>query len=101
MSGSGALTQSVANGLSGTAGLNVTGGTATLSLANNYSGPTSLSGGILIVSNPSGSGTGSSAVTLTGGVLASGAVGTIGGSVSAGAAAPTPSRQAASGPSAR
>jgi autotransporter-associated beta strand protein len=60
-------------------------GTGTLELtgANTYTGGTTVSGGTLLVNNTSGSGTGSSAVQVTAGIL--GGNGTIAGAVTVGA----------------
>ncbi len=63
-------------------------GTLTLSGANNYSGNTTVSGGILQVANTSGSATGSGAVSVNNSTLASGATGSIGGAVTTSGSAP-------------
>ncbi len=73
--------------LSGPGGLQKVGqGTLVLAASNNYTGPTTLTAGVLEVANGnSGSATGSNTVTLNGGVLATGpAGGTITGEVVAG-----------------
>src|SRR5262249_13749867 len=62
-------------------------GTQTLTDANTYSGGTTISGGKLIAGNTSGSATGTASVTLNGGALASGTIGTVSGSVAAGSGA--------------
>ena len=61
-------------------------GTGTLSLgnANTYSGKTTVNSGVLDATNTSGSATGTAAVTLNGGILASGSVGFVSGNVLAG-----------------
>ena len=56
----------ISNGALGKAGA----GTIRLSVANTYSGGTTLSAGRLLVNNPSGSGTGSGGVAVNGGILA-------------------------------
>jgi autotransporter-associated beta strand protein len=48
------LTESYANDLTGTAGLTVTGGTVTLSQANNYTGSTTLTAGVINVTGSGG-----------------------------------------------
>ena len=75
---SGALNQSVANAIGGTAALALNGGVTTLSQSNSYSGTTTVgSGAKLLVTNPNGSATGTSNVTVqSGGTLSGG--GTIG-----------------------
>lgn len=65
VSGTGVVTESVDNALTGTAGLAVTGGTATLDHVNNYTGPTSLSGTGVLNLNVVGA-ISASPVTLTG-----------------------------------
>ena len=71
--------------LSGSGGLTKTGlGSLTLTGSSNYSGPTNLAAGTLIVANTAGSATGAGTVTLNGGSLHSGSSGTIGGAVVAG-----------------
>ncbi|MFI5378146.1 MAG: beta strand repeat-containing protein [Tepidisphaerales bacterium] len=60
------------------------GGTLVLTNANTYTGGTALTGGTLRVTNTTGSATGTGDVTLNGGTLASGAVGSIAGNVLAG-----------------
>ncbi|MEI8194804.1 MAG: hypothetical protein WCI73_02730 [Phycisphaerae bacterium] len=77
----GTLNQTVANSLGGTAALSVTSGTANLNLANNYSGATTISGtGNLVVTNSSGSATGTSLVDIQSGGTLSGS-GSIGNAV--------------------
>jgi autotransporter-associated beta strand protein len=75
--------------IQGTGGLQKVGaGTLTLTAANLYSGPTTLVAGTLVVANSQGSATGTSTVTLNGGILSSGSAGgTISGGVFAGNAA--------------
>ncbi len=63
--------------------------TWTLSGANAYTGGTTVSNGTLVVANTSGSATGTGNVNLNGGVLASGAVGSISGNVIGGASPAT------------
>ncbi len=77
--------------IQGSGGLQKVGaGTLTLTAANLYSGPTTLVAGTLVVANSQGSATGSSTVTLNGGILAAGpSGGTISGPVLAGNAAHT------------
>ncbi len=77
--------------IQGSGGLQKVGaGTLTLTAANLYSGPTTLVAGTLVVANSQGSATGSSTVTLNGGILAAGpSGGTISGPVLAGNAAQT------------
>ena len=59
--------------LGGSVGLNKTGsGTAILSAANTYTGPTTISAGTLKVANTTGSATGSGAVTVNSGATLSG-----------------------------
>ncbi len=84
VSGTGTLNATAADALAGTAGLVVNGPTVTLAIANNYTGSTVVSLGTLIVSNTSGSATGTGTVTLNGGALISGTTGTIGGGLTAG-----------------
>ena len=68
------------NGSAGTLALTKTGsGTQILTGASTYSGGTIVSNGTLLVNNTSDSGTGSGAVTVTGGIL--GGTGSIGGAV--------------------
>jgi autotransporter-associated beta strand protein len=67
VSGTGSLTETAANALGGSASLSVTGGTATLSQANSYSGTTSLSSGALYVNNAGALGSGT--LSLTGGTI--------------------------------
>jgi autotransporter-associated beta strand protein len=70
----GNLTQTVANAISNTASLAVSGGKATLSQVNSYSGGTTVSGtGTLLATNASGAADGSAGVTVNSG-------GTVGGS---------------------
>jgi autotransporter-associated beta strand protein len=61
----------------------------TLDGPSNYSGGTNVNGGTLVVSNASGSATGSGNVTLNSGTLASGSVGSISANVIAGTGAHT------------
>ena len=79
---SGGLSQTVAGAVGGTTSLALNGGVTTLSLSNNYSGPTTVgSGAVLLATNPTGSATGTSTVTVqSGGIL--GGSGSIGGTVS-------------------
>ncbi len=51
VSGTGSLVETTNNAISGSAGLAVSGGTSTLSQANNYTGQTNLTGGTLILGN--------------------------------------------------
>jgi autotransporter-associated beta strand protein len=62
-------------------------GTITLTAANTYSGPTSVTAGTLSVANTTGSATGTGDVTLNGGSFTSGTVGTITGNLIAGSGA--------------
>ena len=71
-----ALTQSVANALTGTQSLTINGGTTTLSLANNYSGGTILNGGTLTVTGAGGLGSG--ALLVQGGTLNANVAGALG-----------------------
>jgi autotransporter-associated beta strand protein len=73
----------------------VSAGTLSLTSANTYSGPSTISGGTLLVTNGTGSGTGTSTVTLNGGTL--GGSGTISGAANAGSAAHTIFPSASSG----
>ena len=62
-------------------------GIQVLAGSNTYTGGTQVTGGILVVANANGSATGTGAVTLSGGTLASGAGGSISGSVTIGSVA--------------
>lgn len=62
-------------------------GTMTLANANTYTGTNTVNSGVFDVANTSGSATGTGNVTLNGGVLASGSVGSIAGNVIAGSGA--------------
>jgi autotransporter-associated beta strand protein len=64
-------------------------GTMTLANANTYTGTNTVNSGVFDVANTSGSATGTGNVTLNGGVLASGSVGSIAGNVVAGSGAHT------------
>ena len=76
----GALSSS--GGLTAGLSLESNGGTLTLAAQNTYGGPTTLNAGMLVVANGSvGSATGSNSVTLNGGTLAAGPLGTITGAV--------------------
>ena len=77
---SGVVADANGAGLSGSLTYNGT-GSLTLANSNTYSGTTTLTAGTLIANNTSGSATGAGDVTLNGGVLASGTVGTISGNV--------------------
>ena len=77
-------------GIGGTGSLTKSGtNSLTLSTVDTYTGGTNLNAGTLIVSNTSGSATGTGAVTLNGGILASGSTGSISGNVLAGAGSHT------------
>jgi autotransporter-associated beta strand protein len=81
----------VISGASAGSDLVINGGTVTLSNANTYNGPTTITSGTLNATNTSGSATGSGAVAVNGGVLAgsgiiSGTVTVGGGAVAPGAA---------------
>jgi len=81
--------QDFSGGISG-AGAVVKGGGGTQTLsggASTYSGGTTVSGGTLVVANTAGSATGSGSVTVNAGTLASGATGSIAGSLLAGSGA--------------
>lgn len=73
---SGAFT--IANVISGSGAITNLGGTASFTAANTYTGNTVVSGGTLLVNNPTGSGTGSGAVNVQSGATLGG-TGTIGG----------------------
>jgi autotransporter-associated beta strand protein len=80
MSFASSQTVTVSNVISGTGNLIVNNGTAILISANTFSGGTTVSNGLLLVNNVSGSGTGTGAVTVnSGGIL--GGYGTISGNV--------------------
>jgi len=81
--GSNNLSTAFSGGISGTGAITKIGtGTLTLASANSYSGGTTISEGILLVSNATGSGTGTGAVTVNAGTL--GGSGIIAGTVTFG-----------------
>jgi autotransporter-associated beta strand protein len=83
--GSSTFSGVISSGAGVTSGITKQGsGTVTLSGANSYRGTTTLSAGVLLVDNTSGSGTGSGSVTVNGGTL--GGTGSISGAVTVNAA---------------
>ncbi|MEI8372366.1 MAG: autotransporter-associated beta strand repeat-containing protein [Planctomycetota bacterium] len=86
---SGTFSGVLQNGSGTVALIKVGSGSQTLSGISTYSGGTTLAAGTLVAANASGSAMGTGTVTLNGGVLASGPVGLISGSVAAGSGAHT------------